>query len=476
MNRRSGVLMHISSLWGEYGCGTFGAPARQFVDFLADSGFCYWQVLPFCMADECNSPYKSFSAFSGNPFFIDLETLYRQGLLTKEELHSAVQNQPYIAEFDRLRAERLSLLEKASRRCTEWTAIDAWLKSHPEVDEFCRFMALRQANGDKQWFDWTITQPDDGVYRVWQFVQYIFFTQWAELKSYANSRGISVIGDVPIYVALDSADVWARPEDFQLNGGKPVKVAGVPPDYFNADGQLWGNPLYDWKKMKKDGFPWWRRRLAFMAECFDGIRIDHFRGLESYYAIPADAETAKAGSWEKGPGIAFVKMAREVVGDKLIIAEDLGDVTDEVRTLVKKSGFPGMRVLQFAFLGEEDNCHAPHNYDNNCVAYTGTHDNNTMLGHIWECGDTERKRLFDYVRFEGKDWNLSRDDILSAMLCSAAGLVIFPVQDLLFYGEDTRLNIPGLAKGNWSYRLTMPQLNLIDRARLLELNRRYGRK
>ena len=475
MERRSGVLMHVSSLWGQYGCGSFGAPAREFVDFLASSGFSYWQVLPFCMADECNSPYKTFSAFSGNPFFVDIDVLVGKGLLTQDEANTARQAQPYIAEYDHIKSSRMALLALAAGRFTEWEKADAWLKAHPETEEFCRFMALRAANGGKEWWQWTESQPDVEEYRLWRFVQYEFFAQWAEVKAYAASRGVSVIGDVPIYVAEDSADVWAHPELFQLTGGRPTLVAGVPPDYFNSEGQMWGNPLYDWDQMKKDGYRWWQRRMTFMTECFDGVRIDHFRGIESYYAVPVGAKTAKEGTWKKGPGMAFVNAIKKAVGNKLIIAEDLGDITDEVRELVKESGFPGMRVLQFAFLGDDGSCHLPHNYSFDSVAYTGTHDNNTMLGYVWECGEEQRKRLFDYVRFSGTDWNDSRDAILCTMLGSHAGLVIFPIQDLLFYGEDTRQNVPGRSRGNWAYRLTKAQVDGLDKNHLRTLNKRYGR-
>lgn len=476
MDRKSGVLLHVSSLWGDYGCGSFGVAAREFVDFLVEAGFSYWQVLPFCMPDDYDSPYKSFSAFSGNPNFIDVDELAEQGLLTRDEARSARQNQPYSAEFARLRQERLALLKKASLRFENWQNADEWFATHEKVDEFCRFMALRHANGQKPWWQWSISEPDEDTYKLWKFVQYTFFAQWSNIKSYANSRGVSIIGDVPIYVDMDSADVWARPTDFQLKDGKPTMVAGVPPDYFNSEGQLWGNPLYDWKAMKADGFTWWKARMAFMAECFDGVRIDHFRGIESYYAVASDATNAKNGKWVKGPGMAFVKAISAVTDGKLVIAEDLGDITPAVRDLVQRSGFAGMRVLQFAFLGDDESCHLPHNYCENSVAYTGTHDNNTMLGHIWECDTGERKRLFDYVRVDGTDWNDARDPVLATMLGSHAKLVMFPVQDLLFYGEDTRLNVPGKGEGNWSYRLTKAQLDGVDKGKLNYLNRLYGRK
>ena len=476
MKRRSGVLMHVSSLWGDFSCGSFGNEALEWIDFLADCGFSVWQVLPFCLPDEYNSPYKSFSAFSGNPYFIDLPTLYREGLITAAELGAAVQHTPYLCEFDRLGRERMALLALAAERYTDHGEMDAFFAAHPQVENFCRFMALRGANGDKPWMAWTDPDPDPALLETWRFAEYTFFTQWARVKAYANRRGVSVVGDVPIYVAHDSADVWSAPDQFLLDaGGMPTDVAGVPPDYFCADGQLWGNPLYHWEKMRADGFAWWRARMGFMTELFDGVRIDHFRGIESYYAIPAGETTAKNGRWIKGPGLEFVRAMQQVCGDKLLIAEDLGEITAEVAALVKDSGLPGMRVLQFAFLGDENSPHLPHHYPNNCAAYTGTHDNNTLLGYIWEMSEADRRRLFAYCGYAGGDWDHCADAILRTVFASHAGLLVLPVQDLLFYGSDTRFNTPGKTGGNWSYRLARDQLPMIDRAKFREWNRLFGR-
>ncbi len=463
MKRGSGVLLHISSLPGNYGEGSFGQEARAFVDFLEDCGFTYWQTLPFCMPDSYHSPYKSFSAFSGNPYFIDLPTLREQGLISEEELAGEQQKTPYACEFKRLEESRMKLLASAARRGeadpTLQKRIDEFLKSHPQTELFCQFMERK------------------GIYsgEVWAFTQYIFFTQWLDIKKYANQKGIQIIGDIPIYVDGDSADVWANPDLFQLDAdGCPCCVAGVPPDYFSRDGQLWGNPLYNWGKMKQDGYNWWRQRMAYMFELFDGVRIDHFRGLETYYSIPAKARTAREGVWVKGPGKSFVDCLKETAAGRLIIAEDLGVVTEEVRRLVKYSGFPGMRVLQFGFL-EENSPHLPHNYGSNTVAYTGTHDNNTLLGYIWELDPGTRKKLLDYCGYEREDWNACYDSVLKTMFASHAGLLILPIQDLLYYGEDTRMNRPGLGAGNWSYRVTAEQLDTIDREKLRYWNVLYGR-
>ena len=307
-------------------------------------------------------------------------------------------------------------------------------------------------------------------------MQYEFYTQWTALKAYANGKGISIIGDIPIYVALDSSDVRNNPSIFRLDGdNRPTFIAGVPPDYFAKDGQIWGNPLYDWDEMAKDGYKWWRERAAFMAELFDGVRIDHFRGLESYFAIPANESTARNGKWVKGPGIELVNALKEAAPECFFIAEDLGDITPEVRALVDESGFPGMRVLQFGFLGDKNSPHLPHNYDNNCVAYTGTHDNNTLLGYVWELDNETRTLLLSYFGYKEDDWDKCYGDVLREMFMSHAGLLILPVQDLLLYGRDTRLNTPGSSDGNWSYRVTSAQLSLLDKDKFRRWNSLYGR-
>ncbi len=478
MNRKSGVLMHISTLDGSYSCGSFGEEAKKFVDFLRDCGFSYWQVLPFCMVDECNSPYKSYSTFGGNPYFVDLPTLFKKGLITKEELDSQRQQTPYSCEFVRLYHTRYDVLKKASERVSESdrAAVEAFIESDSYLYDFCVFMSRKNANGERPWYEWTVDEINEDVLFMWKFIQYEFFTQWAEIKKYANENGVKIIGDIPIYVALDSCDVWSNRRLFCIDGdNKPTCVAGVPPDYFAADGQLWGNPLYNWDEMKKDGYRWWRDRLSHTLRLFDGVRIDHFRGIESYWAVPGGAKTAREGSWKKGPGMELVNALSEVAGDRLIIAEDLGDITKEVAELVNKSGFPGMRVFQFAFLSDSDNPHLPHNYINNCVAYTGTHDNNTLLGYLWEMDGNTRRRMLRYCGYESDDWTGGCGAVIRSVFASPAGLVIFPVQDLLGYGSDTRLNIPGKADGNWQYRVTDEQLKSIDRFKYRELNSLYKR-
>ncbi len=477
-DRKSGILMHISSLYGNYSIGSFGKEAKSFVDFLEKSGFSYWQVLPFCMADEQNSPYKSYSAFGANPFFIDLPTLNEKGLISDEELKSARQKESYLCEYDRLQKERIPLLRKASTRLAadDVCKVNDFLKNFPVLADTARFLALRKANNNKIWTDWKIDTPDKDEIKFWNFIQYEFFTQWISVKNYANSKGIQIIGDIPIYVAFDSADVWANKEQFLLDENyNPAEIAGVPPDYFAEDGQLWGNPLYNWEKMKSDGYLWWSKRIKYMLTLFDGIRIDHFRGFESFWSVPADAKTAKEGHWVKGPGKPFINKIKKIVGDKLIIAEDLGDITPEVGKLLEYSGFPGMRVVQFAFLGDRNSPHLPHNYIKNCVAYTGTHDNNTLLGHVWEMDPEQRRQLFDYCGYSGDDWNESCKAIIKTILRSHADTVIIPIQDIFIYGSDTRMNTPGTTTNNWAYRITEEQLNQVKIDRFRYFNLLYGR-
>ena len=478
MSRSSGVLMHVSSLYGDYSVGSFGKEAKEFIDFLSECGFTYWQVLPFCMTDEYNSPYKSFSSFGANPLFIDLPTLRKKGLITDGELFGAHQRTPYLCEYDRLSCERLPLLRRAAARTdkTYKSEVADFINENPPLAKAAEFLALREANEGREWQEWTVSEPEAEELFFWQFVQYEFYVQWSEIKKYANEKGILLIGDVPIYVALDSADVWADPEQFQLDGEyRPTCVAGCPPDYFSEDGQLWGNPIYDWDKMKDDGYSWWCRRIEYMLRLFDGVRIDHFRGFESYWSIPANAKSAKEGKWVKGPAEAIVDKIREVAKDRLIIAEDLGDITHEVEELLKYSKFPGMRVFQFAFLGDENSPHLPHNHIKNCISYSGTHDNNTLLGYVWEMDADTRRKVFEYCNCESDDWNHGCVMIIKTLMASHSDTVIFPIQDIFVYGADTRMNTPGTSDSNWAYRITKEQLFSVDRKQFLRLNTLYGR-
>ncbi len=475
--RRCGVLMHISSLPGKYGCGSLGREALRFIDFLSSAGFSVWQVLPFCMPDSYQSPYASYGAFSGNPNFIDLDLLAEAGLLTEEELESALQASPFAAEFARLSAQRLPLLRIAFRRFADRAAIDAFWQENPEIRHFCVYMAKKAENGDTPWQKWDTGEPDAEEVYFQGFLQLFFHRQWASVKSYANQRGISVIGDIPIYVSLDSADVYFHRELFALDdSGYPTEVAGVPPDFFAEDGQLWGNPLYRWDKMKKDGYRWWCDRMSYMLRLFDGVRIDHFRALESYFSVKATEKTARSGVWKKGPGKPFIRALREVSGEGFLIAEDLGVITDAVRELVAYSGFCSMRVLQFGFTTPPDLSHRPHAFPRNSAAYTGTHDNTTLLAYLLEADPEKRKEIFRYAGYEGEELSLGFSAVLRSIYASPACLVILPIQDLLRYGSDTRMNTPGRADGNWSYRVTEEQLMSIDSAYFRSLADAYGRR
>ena len=474
--RHAGVLMHISTLHGEYSCGGFGQECYDFVDFLAKSGFTVWQTLPFCMPDEHHSPYSSYSAFSLNYLFISLEALKEDGLLTESELKEAKQIVPYTCEFKRLDEERFALLEKAASRVQDKTPIYSFLQSHPYIESFCLFMAKKQENQNQPWTQWSRENFDQKVYETWAFTQYTFLKQWNKVRDYAHQKGISVIGDVPIYLAYDSAEVWSHPEWFDLDENKKQKTAaGCPPDYFSEEGQFWGNPIYRWDEMKKDGFRFWRDRMAFMFELFDGVRLDHFRGFSSYWSISATAKTAKEGKWKKGPGRAFVRAMKEVAEGRLIIAEDLGEATPDVKELLDYSGFPGMRVFQFGFEGESNSSHLPHQYISNTVAYTGTHDNDTLLGYIFGANDGARQRLLAYIGEEGKTWEQACRTVVRQLYASVADRVIFPIQDLLCFGNDTRMNTPGLAAGNWGFRITKEQLFSLDTSHFYKLSDLYGR-
>ncbi len=475
MKRSSGVLLHISSLWGDYGCGSFGKEAKLFVDFLKEGGFSYWQVLPFSIPDDVNSPYQSYSAFAGNPYFIDLPTLYGEGLITGEELANAKQKAPHTCEYDRLKQERLPLLFRAADRLTKRQPVYDFLREHPEIEKVARFMALKEQNGGKMWTEWDILTPDETLIYRWAFIQYTFFTQWDSVRSYANEQGISIIGDIPFYLALDSADVWANPEQFDLDDQYiPRHVAGVPPDYFAKDGQLWGNPLYRWDKMKEDGYTWWKRRIAHTLSLFDVVRIDHFRALDSYWEIPKGAKTAKEGKWKRGPGKSFIRAMQEIGGDHRIIAEDLGEITDSVRDLLAYSGYPGMRIFQFGFDGDPHNTNAPHNYPANCVVYTGTHDNTPLLSAVWDKGEG-RQFMLEYCGYEGKEWDACYDTLIKYLMGTHANLVMLPIQDILHFGCDTRMNTPGEAEGNWEYRVLWEQIKTIPISWYRKIHHMYGR-
>ena len=450
--------MHISSLWGEYSEGSLGKAAKEWIDFISDCGFGVWQVLPFCLPDDFSSPYKSYSAFSLNPYFIDLDRLHEMGLLTSAELEGARQCTPYSCEFERLFAERMPLLARAAERFSDSGKIRGFLDGHKQTENFCRFMALRKANRELTWNEWTVAEPDESEQRLWEFTQYIFFEQWKEIREYAHERGVKIIGDIPIYVSWDSADVWSNPTQFLLDARSlPTAVAGVPPDYFAKDGQLWGNPLYDWEKMEQTDFAWWRSRMKASAKLYDAVRIDHFIGVVQYYAIPYGAVTAKDGEWEKGPGKKLTDALDEAAGETKIIAEDLGVFCQEVKDLLAETGYPGMKIIEFAFSGDRFNEHLPHCYDPNSVVYGGTHDNETLAGYFkpekrqwWEL-----QYIADYLGAAHQSEVVDR--VFRAAYGSVASVAIFQMQDVLKLDNWARMNTPGTLGENWRWRLVPGQ-------------------
>ena len=472
MERSAGILLPIFSLPGAYGAGVLGTEARAFVDFLHEAGQKWWQILPIGPTGAGNSPYTSESTFAGNPLLIDLERLAAEGLLDQSELEGARVPPSDRIDYGALYRLREPLLRKAFHRARGGGdgEVRAFAEKNPWLAEYVLYRAAKIHFDNAAWFDW----PDEGLRRhepealdrwrqtLWEdvafrsYVQFWFFTQWAELKDYANEKGVKIIGDMPIYVSLDSADVWSERREFQLDGeGRPSRVAGVPPDYFSEEGQLWGNPLYDWEAMRRDGFGWWIRRVEGASRLFDAIRIDHFRGLESYWAVPAGADTAKAGAWEKGPGMDLLRVLTGWFPQTTYIAEDLGILTDAVHRLREEAGLPGMKVLEFAFTGP-DNAYLPHHYKPGCICYTGTHDNDTAAG--WYAHASEKERAFAETYLGASDAESARRALLRCGQGSVAELFVAQMQDYLGLGSEARLNVPGVAEGNWRWRLLPGQV------------------
>ncbi|SFH66638.1 4-alpha-glucanotransferase [Pseudobutyrivibrio sp. OR37] len=474
MKRSSGILLPISSLPSAYGIGTLGKAAYDFADFLKASGQKYWQVLPLGPTSYGDSPYQSFSTFAGNPYFIDLEMLVEDGLLTKSEIEKENWGtNPRYVDYGQIYVSRFKVLEKAKNKGYKAAAkeVEAFKSENPWVVNYALFMALKKHFGQRSWQEW----PEEDIrlhkqsavdkytkelsedIELFVFIQYLFFKQWAKLKKYINDLGIEIIGDLPIYVALDSCDVWAEPEFFSLDEENyPVEVAGVPPDYFSADGQLWGNPCYDWKALKKDKYGWWLRRIEGATKLYDVLRIDHFRGFDEYWAVPAGDKTAKNGQWKKGPGMDLVGLFNKKFPKTEFIAEDLGEPSPTVVQLLKDSNWPGMKVLEFAFDSGEPNNYQPHTYDKHCICYTGTHDNATVM----EWYKTSKKKDRDYAknylgisRSEGFNWGMIRGG-----MSSVAVLFVAQMQDYLGLGKYNRINVPGTQTGNWQWRLLEGEL------------------
>lgn len=474
MERGAGILLSVTSLPSPYGIGSLGKAAYDFVDLLAEMKQKYWQVLPLGPTGYGDSPYQSFSAFAGNPYLIDLDVLIDEGLLKKKEAVSvSFGEKENDIDYGILYENRFKVLRKAYKR---------FEKSNVSYREFCRenkawlsdysmYMAIKNSQEEKSWLEWeeplrnrekdamknckkTLKKEID----FWKFLQFEFFEQWVALKSYANGKGIKIIGDIPLYVALDSADVWADKKQFKLDReGKPVEVAGCPPDAFSEDGQKWGNPLYDWEGMERNGFSWWQRRMKANGKLFDIIRIDHFIGVARYFSIPADDPNARGGRWNRGPGRKLTDMIEKTVGKNRIIAEDLGVAVPAVQKLLKRTGWPGMKILLFAFDGNTGNEHLPYNYESgNMAVYAGTHDNETVVGYFAQKEEEELKFIYDFLNIKNREE--IPDAIIRAAYGSVADIVIMQMQDILKLGNEARMNFPSTVGSNWRWRFVKGSL------------------
>ncbi len=492
MQRSAGILLPISSLPSKYGIGCFDKAAYAFVDFLKEAGQSCWQILPLGHTSYGDSPYQSFSTFAGNPYFISLDALCEEQLLTQEECKTAALPDTDSIDYSGLYEARYALLRKAYNRMEHGNAIPAFAASQPWLRDYALFMALKDHFGGVSWEHWDedIRLRKEDALEQWseqlaeemgfyQFLQYQFFRQWNKLKAYANASGIRIIGDIPIYVAFDSADAWANPNLFQLDEtGLPKAVAGCPPDGFAADGQLWGNPLYDWDYHKKTGFKWWIERLRQCFAMYDVVRIDHFRGFDEYYAIPYGDKTAKNGHWEQGPGMDLFRAVEAALGKREVIAEDLGFMTDSVRQLVRDSGFPNMKVLEFAFDSRDTgsrNDYLPHNYDENCVAYTGTHDNQTIAAWFQTITDEERSLAREYLCDAYTPEEKLHRVFISLIMRSRAKLCIIPMQDWLGLDDRSRINVPSTVGTNWKWRLLPTDLSDTLQEEIRKATQIYGR-
>ncbi|SFN74394.1 4-alpha-glucanotransferase [Formivibrio citricus] len=497
-HRAAGVLLHPTSFPGAQGSGVLDDAVTRWLDFLADSGIRYWQVCPLGPTGFGDSPYQCFSAFAGNPYLINLVALQEHGLLDAADLLPLAELPQEHVDFGELYLRKWPVLFKAFHAFAQagygglpYGNYPAFKEAHRDwLMPYCLFLALKAHHGGLPWWQWPeeqrflhrvdLAQLPASVTECAEahaFFQYLFFGQWQQVRAQAKARGIEIIGDAPIFVAPDSADVWSRPELFRIDPqtGQPQCVAGVPPDYFSANGQLWGNPLYDWEAHARDGFSWWRKRLRANFELCDVLRIDHFRAFDTYWAIPADALSAKTGCWENGPGLAFfAAVAREFPLARLI-AEDLGDLLPSVHDLRHATGLPGMAILQFAFGGDADNDYLPHNLTANCVVYPGTHDNDTTRGWYAHADEKVRDHVRRYLRVSGEDiaW-----DFIRTAYESVCKLAIIPLQDLLALDSNARFNTPGVAQGNWQWRYSAGQLENLHRqsaVSLRELGELYGR-
>lgn len=491
MDRASGIIMHISSLPGKYGIGTFGEHAYRFADFLGQAGQKYWQILPLGHTGYGDSPYQSFSAFAGNPYFIDFDKLIKDKLLRQEDIDELTfNNEKTSVNYGLLFQTRFKVLKIAyinSKGKLDEEIASFKNETASWIKDYALYMAIKEKMASKHWGKWDkeikqrcpqamekYTQELKEEIDFWVFVQYEFFKQWRELKDYVNALGIQIIGDIPIYVAGDSADAWANPKLFQLDeNSNPIVVAGCPPDAFSETGQLWGNPIYDWDALEKNEYKWWIDRIRASLILYDVIRIDHFRGFEAYWAIPGEEKTAVNGKWVKGPGIKLFDAIKKSLGDIDIIAEDLGFLTQAVLDFKAETGYPGMKVLQFAF-GGEDSDYLPHNYQRECIVYTGTHDNDTIWGWIKQTGNPkEVKHAIEYLKLDDKErmnWGFIR-----GVWSSVGKVAMTQMQDLLGLGNDARMNYPSTLGGNWTWRMREGVLTDDLAEKLYAITKLYGR-
>ena len=491
--RKSGILLPVASLPSKYGIGSFSKEAYEFIDMLEDAGQSLWQILPLGPTAYGDSPYQSFSTFAGNPYFIDLDELVNEGILTEEECsnYDWGSNDQYI-DYEKIYLSSFKILKIAYERSkiNENEAFRAYCENNNWwLDDYALYMAIKDSYNGKSWIEWDSnirTREPEAIDKYkeelkddinfYKYQQYIFSCQWAKLKAYANEKGIKIVGDIPIYVALDSADTWSNLELFQLDkDGIPVSVAGCPPDAFSATGQLWGNPLYDWEYSRNTNHEWWIKRIEYSFKLYDVVRIDHFRAFDEYYSIPYGEDTAINGSWKKGPGIELFNTIKEKLGDVDIIAEDLGFLTETVKQLLDDTGYPGMKVLQFAFDSREDSDYLPHNYTKNCIVYTGTHDNNTIKGWYKEISSEDKQMSVDYINNKYSKEDEIHWDFVCLAMRSVADTCIIPVQDYLGLDSEARINTPSTLGNNWNWRMNKGSLSkdIIEKIRML--TKLYGR-
>ena len=495
MKRSAGILLSVSSLPSKYGIGCFSESAYKFVDWLKCAGQTYWQILPLGPTSYGDSPYQSFSTFAGNPYFIDLEEFVKKGMLTQEECAAAdLETREDSVDYYKMYYNRYPLLRKAYERSRIQNDKDfeCFCQENEWLEDYALFMAVKDEFGGLAWNEWDedIRLRDVAAMEryqkkladevcFYQFLQYSFYQQWTKLKQYANENGVQIVGDIPIYVAFDSADTWANPKLFQLDKENlPIAVAGCPPDGFSADGQLWGNPLYDWEAHKATGYAWWIKRLAHCFRLYDVVRIDHFRGFDEYYSIPYKDTTAVNGHWEKGPGMELFRAVEKVLGKKDVIAEDLGFMTDSVRRLVKDSGFPNMKVLEFAFDSRDTgsrNDYLPHNYEENCVAYTGTHDNQTIQSWFATISEEEREMAREYMCDHYTPDEELYTSFIGLIMRSKANICIIPMQDYLGYDDSSRMNKPSTVGENWKWRMKAADMNDTLCREVCHMTWMYGR-